>query len=137
MPIGLKLSAPAHGFVRTPMLLRYHVQNRSQHLIQLDVVMQATEAFMFSGYKQFVVSILPNSTRTLQYNLYPLIAGSVALPELIMSCNADNDSLGINKDQLNALIHRSLPTHIYVMPQVKGDPKLPDIVANQKIAVTS
>ncbi|VEN53813.1 unnamed protein product [Callosobruchus maculatus] len=137
MPIGLKLAAPAHGFVRTPMLLKYHLENRSRHLIQLDVVMQATEAFMFSGYKQFVVSILPNSTRTLQYNLYPLIAGSVALPELVISpeSNTDNEVQGINKDQLNALIHRSLPTHIYVMPQVKGTPKLPEIVANQKIQI--
>ncbi|XP_018566802.2 trafficking protein particle complex subunit 11-like, partial [Anoplophora glabripennis] len=51
-PLGLKTISPAHGFVRTPMILYYHLQNRSQQLIQLEVSMEGSEAFMFAGYKQ-------------------------------------------------------------------------------------
>lgn len=46
------MTVPPHGYVRTPMVLSYHVINNSQELINVDVVMEGSEAFMFSGYKQ-------------------------------------------------------------------------------------
>lgn len=60
IPIGLKMTVPPHGFVRTPMVLSYHLINKCQELLNLDVVMEGSEAFMFSGYKQvlFISAIL-------------------------------------------------------------------------------
>lgn len=52
IPLDLKLVVPAHGFVRTPLLVSYNLYNRSHHLLQLDVVMEGSEAFMYAGYKQ-------------------------------------------------------------------------------------
>lgn len=52
IPLGLKMTVPAHGFVRTPMVISYHLINNSQELINLDVAMESSESFMFSGYKE-------------------------------------------------------------------------------------
>lgn len=62
------------------------------------------------------MSILPLSKRKLQYNLYPLLAGSVALPKLTLTI-PDKSPEGpvIREDQLKALLERALPTHLYVM----------------------
>lgn len=52
IPLELKMIVPAHGFVRTPLLINYHLFNRSRQLIQLDIAMEGSEAFMYAGYKQ-------------------------------------------------------------------------------------
>lgn len=56
IPLDLKLTVPAHGFVRTPLLVTYHLYNRSHHLLQLDVAMEGSEAFMYAGYKQVFIT---------------------------------------------------------------------------------
>ncbi|KAJ8940840.1 hypothetical protein NQ318_005286 [Aromia moschata] len=108
MPVGLKMVAPAHGFVRTPMVLSYCLQNRSRQIIQLDVSVEASEAFMFSGYKQLNLSVSDNT-----------------------------EDVGIQQDQLRALIERSVPTHLYVMPQVKGEPVMQTVYAPKKMTVVN
>ncbi|XP_066143332.1 trafficking protein particle complex subunit 11 [Euwallacea fornicatus] len=137
IPLNLEMTIPAHGFVRTPVIIKYHLINQSSHLIQLDVAMEASEAFMFSGYRQTTVSVLPFSTKKLQYNLYPLLAGSVPLPKLLLTI-PENSTEGpaLRQDQLNQLIERTIPTCIYVMPQLKGNPKLPDVVVASDVAVS-
>lgn len=137
IPLNLKVTIPAHGFVRTPVFIKYQLINQSSHLVQLDVGMEASEAFMFSGYRQFSVSVLPGSTKTLQYNLYPLIAGSVALPRLILTIPEGTDGPALRQDQVNQLIDRTIPLHIYVMPQIKGNAKLPDILESKKVGIVS
>lgn len=52
IPLFLKINLPAYGLVRTPLLVSYEFHNRSHQLVQLDVTMEASEAFMFAGYKQ-------------------------------------------------------------------------------------
>lgn len=52
VPLGIESVIPEHGFVRTPMPITFQLQNRSLHLIQLDMAIDASEAFMFAGYKQ-------------------------------------------------------------------------------------
>ncbi|XP_056633401.1 trafficking protein particle complex subunit 11 [Diorhabda sublineata] len=125
LPIGLRMYAPSYGFVRTPMVLEYHIENRSQELIQLDSSMEASDPFMFSGYKQVSMSISPKSTKILKYNLNPLIAGNVVLPKLSLKVPeiGDNEKSVVKQEQLNSLTARMLQTHIYVMPQAKGDSK--------------
>lgn len=101
------------------------------------------------------MSLLPQSTRILQYNLNPLIAGSVALPKFSMTIseNTENGPPVVSQDQLNLLTGRTLPTHVYVMvslihceiflykfggfqPQMKGEAKLPDSIPSpENVAV--
>lgn len=55
IPLNLRVVLPAHGLVRTPVLIKYHVHNKSHQLIQLDVMMETAEAFMFAGYRQVCI----------------------------------------------------------------------------------
>lgn len=78
--------------------------------------MEASDGFMYAGYKQFQISILPDNTKELEYNLYPLIAGSVALPKLVLTVPEDStEGPALRQEQINDLIERSLPTHFFVM----------------------
>ncbi|KAF7270948.1 hypothetical protein GWI33_016126 [Rhynchophorus ferrugineus] len=130
IPLNLKLIAPAHGYVRTPLIIEYHLINHSSHLVQLDGGMETSKAFMYSGYRQFSVSILPNSTKILQYNLYPLMAGSVTLPRIILSIPENStDGPALRQDQLNQLIDRNIPQEIFIMPQ--SNTELPEMIRNQ------
>ncbi|KRT86775.1 hypothetical protein AMK59_2592 [Oryctes borbonicus] len=56
IPLDIKITLPEHGFVRTPLLVQYHFLNKSHQLIQLDLNMEGSEAFMFAGYKQVEVT---------------------------------------------------------------------------------
>ncbi|KAK5645307.1 hypothetical protein RI129_006607 [Pyrocoelia pectoralis] len=125
IPLNLELPLPAYGLVRTPLLVNYKFYNRSRHLLQLEMNMEASEAFMYAGYKQLQLSILPESTKTLQYNLYPLVAGNVMLPKLSLTVNGEGlgDAM-LTQEQLNSLIERALPTHVFIMPQGKRVPVL-------------
>jgi hypothetical protein len=58
------------------------------------------------------VTILPESTYKLHYNLYPLVVGVSTLPKMHISCNSESNDL---KNILNDMLLRSLQTHIYIM----------------------
>lgn len=120
IPLQIKATLPAYGFQRTPILVQYHLTNKSHHLIQLEVSMEGNDMFMFAGYKQFQISILPESTKVLKYNLYPLVTGGVALPKMILSIPENSiESPALRDTHLKLLVARSLPTHLSIMPQSK------------------
>ena len=50
--IGLEAKLPAHGWVRTPLLISYFIKNHSDNIITLRLTMKASDAFMFAGQKQ-------------------------------------------------------------------------------------
>lgn len=58
VPLDVKIKLPAYGLVRTPLLTTYELYNRSSQLIQLDVSLDASEAFMFAGYKQVMRKLI-------------------------------------------------------------------------------
>lgn len=57
IPLTIELPLPAYGLVRTPLLVNYKFSNRSENLLQLELNMEASEAFMFAGYKQVLYFI--------------------------------------------------------------------------------
>ena len=99
---------PPYGVVRTPLRLSYNLTNRTEILQELFVVMEPSEAFMFSGNKQLHVKILPGRNFKLNYVLYPLLPGeSVTLPQLKLS----SVRLTLTED-LGSTLQRLLPTSI-------------------------
>lgn len=71
---------------------------------------------MFAGYKQFQINILPGSERIVEYNLYPLIPGSVALPKLVLSIpDSSTEGPALRQDHLLSLVERALPKYLFVM----------------------
>lgn len=50
--IGVEMTLPAHGWVRKPMTVEYRLYNNTSTLLELDLVMDASDAFIFAGQKQ-------------------------------------------------------------------------------------
>ncbi|KAJ9597775.1 hypothetical protein L9F63_011383 [Diploptera punctata] len=120
-PLYVEMFQPAHGWVRTPMAVSYHIHNHTTRLLELELSMEASDAFMFAGHKQLQLRILPESVHKLDYNLYPLLSGLVALPRLRLTISERSD-FAVHQAQLVEMLDRSLPTHVFVMPQGKGNP---------------
>lgn len=51
-PLYVEMNLPAHGWVRTPMAVSYHIHNYTTYLLELELSMEASDAFMFAGHKQ-------------------------------------------------------------------------------------
>lgn len=110
--VDMKL--PAHGWLHTPMSVVYFLHNNSESLLTLDVSMEANEAFMMAGHKDLNVTVLPESTYKLHYNLYPLVVGVSTLPKMHIGCTSEPNDF---KHVLNDILVRSLQTQIYIMPK--------------------
>ena len=105
---------PPYGVVRTPLTLSYNLTNRTDLLQELLVIMEPSDAFMFSGNKQLHIKILPGRTYKLNYVLYPLLPGeSVALPQLKLS----SIRLTLTED-LSSTIQRLVPKSITGMTHI-------------------
>uniref|UniRef100_A0A6B0UXE9 Putative secreted protein n=1 Tax=Ixodes ricinus TaxID=34613 RepID=A0A6B0UXE9_IXORI len=50
-PLLVELQAPAHGSVRTPLTVSYLVHNRTLLVQDIELVMDSSDAFMYSGNK--------------------------------------------------------------------------------------
>ncbi|XP_059480361.1 trafficking protein particle complex subunit 11 [Neocloeon triangulifer] len=117
-PLFVELELPANGWVGSPMAALYRIHNRTDHLLEVEMSLQASDAFMFSGQKQMKLRLMPSVVYTFAYNLYPLLSGLVALP--LLKLTPTELSSDIKASQLSDLLERSLPSHIYVMPKAKG-----------------
>ncbi|XP_076626915.1 trafficking protein particle complex subunit 11 gry isoform X2 [Colletes latitarsis] len=113
--IGLEAKLPAHGWVRTPLLVSYFIKNHSDYMITLRLTMEASDAFMFAGHKQVDIYILPKNEKKVEWILRPLVAGFVQLPSLSLTVPADEEHK-LSKARLSEVIERSIPSHIYILP---------------------
>lgn len=52
IPLDLKVIIPAYGLVHTPLLVTYHLHNKSHQLVELDISLHGNKEFLFAGYKQ-------------------------------------------------------------------------------------
>ncbi|KFM58453.1 hypothetical protein X975_10524, partial [Stegodyphus mimosarum] len=116
-PIFLELESPAHGWVRTPMTITYFIHNRTTCVQDMELVVDSSDAFMYAGNKQMHFRILPRDVYKLKYNLYPLVPGYALLPHLRLTLSPGRS----NELSLDPLIREMIPSHIFVMPQGKGN----------------
>uniref|UniRef100_A0A1E1XLT0 Trafficking protein particle complex subunit 11 n=1 Tax=Amblyomma sculptum TaxID=1581419 RepID=A0A1E1XLT0_AMBSC len=114
-PLLLEVVAPAHGRVRTPLTVSYLLHNRTLLVQDVELVMDSSDAFMYSGNKLLHFRILPRECQTLTYNLYPLLSGYVALPRMHLVLGPGTAAAST----LDALLGEMLPSHIFIMPQAK------------------
>nr|XP_045621115.1 trafficking protein particle complex subunit 11-like isoform X2 [Procambarus clarkii] len=106
------------GTVRTPLPLAYIISNHGAHTAELALNMQVSDAFMYAGHKEVRLRVLPGCSERVTYTLYPLLAGNVHLPKLTLSVESHSPG---QPTSLDALLTRILPTHVYIMPQAKGN----------------
>uniref|UniRef100_A0A6M2E4L5 Putative secreted protein n=1 Tax=Amblyomma tuberculatum TaxID=48802 RepID=A0A6M2E4L5_9ACAR len=114
-PLLLELVAPAHGRVRTPLTVSYLLHNRTLLVQDVELVMDSSDAFMYSGNKLLHFRILPRECQTLTYNLYPLLSGYVPLPRVHLVLGPGTAAAST----LDGLLDEMLPSHIFIMPQTK------------------
>ena len=74
---------PAFATARIPFGLEYVLKNKTDVMLEFNLAMEPSEAFMLSGNKQQHFKIPPGASYKLNFVLYPLLAGeAVALPRL-------------------------------------------------------
>lgn len=110
IPLYVHAGVPSFGRVRESLPVRYHLENRTGLVQDVEISVEPSDAFMFSGLKQVRMRILPGAEQEMLYNFYPLMAGYQLLPQL-------NISLLRFPDISSQLLRRFLPSRIFVKPQ--------------------
>ncbi|KAI5716724.1 hypothetical protein M8J76_011247 [Diaphorina citri] len=118
LPIQLSLNLPAHGLVRTPMTICYTLYNYLSTIVTVQIIMESSEAFIFSGYKQVTIKLVPDTEQEFKFKIYPQLSGLVVLPEFKINLVSKHE--GVTQQQINDMVVRSIPSHIYVLPQAKN-----------------
>uniref|UniRef100_A0A8C3SCG7 Trafficking protein particle complex subunit 11 n=1 Tax=Chelydra serpentina TaxID=8475 RepID=A0A8C3SCG7_CHESE len=107
IPLHVNADLPSFGRVRESLPVRYHLQNKTSLVQDVEISVEPSDAFMFSGLKQMRLRILPGTQQEMLYNFYPLMAGYQQLPSLnIILLRIPNFT--------NQLLRRFIPTHIFV-----------------------
>uniref|UniRef100_A0A8C3Y6F6 Trafficking protein particle complex subunit 11 n=1 Tax=Catharus ustulatus TaxID=91951 RepID=A0A8C3Y6F6_CATUS len=107
IPLHVSADLPSFGRVRESLPVRYHLQNKTNLVQDVEVSVEPSDAFMFSGLKQIRLRILPGTQQEMLYNFYPLMAGYQQLPSLHVN-------LMRFPNFTNQLLRRFIPTHIFV-----------------------
>ena len=82
------------AYVGDPFTLTYHIHNPTFALAEINIQVDVTDAFVFSGYKHASFRVLPLTNHQLYYNCYPIAAGLVRLPKLKVLVKKE----GVEKD---------------------------------------
>ncbi|CAF95410.1 unnamed protein product, partial [Tetraodon nigroviridis] len=110
IPLYIYADLPSFGRVRESLSVRYHIQNRTALVQEVEMAVEPSDAFMFSGLKQVRLRIVRGSEQRMLYNYYPLMAGYQTLPQL-------NISLPRSPATNVHTLRRFLPRSIFVKPQ--------------------
>lgn len=113
IPISMAMRLPAYGSVKNLLPLCYIINNRTPYPQEMEVTMEANDSFMFSGNKQFHFRILPSKAYHLTYNLFPLVAGHVALPKLHVNMLRYQGNVDL-------ITQKMVPTHVFIKPTGKS-----------------
>ena len=100
---------PAYAVARVPFGVVFKFTNRTDLVLEFNLSMESSDAFMLSGNKQQHLRIPPESTYDLHYVLYPLVAGeAVSLPTPKLSSLRP----ALPHDDVGATLQRLLPSCI-------------------------
>lgn len=82
------------GYIRTPTVLTYTIKNHSRRVQEIQVEVEKSKAFIFSGCQRMMLKVLPGradrtgrivaSEKQICYNIVPLIGGQLPLPTINM-----------------------------------------------------
>jgi hypothetical protein len=109
LSLSISTDIPASGTLHQPFPISYIVHNRSQMVQEVEVRISTSDAFMYSGKRHSRFQILPSTSHTLTYNLYPVVAGMVSLPHLDLSYQRDPKVVELATDS-------QLPSSVFIKP---------------------
>ncbi len=100
---------PAFAVARVPFGVVFSFTNRTEVVLEFNMMMESSEAFMLSGNKQQHFKIPPKDTFDLHYVFYPLLAGeAVPLPKPKLTSLRP----ALPHDDVGAALQRLLPSSI-------------------------
>eukprot|EP01137_Pigoraptor_chileana_P004946 Opistho-2@47332 len=106
-PFSVVSRVPAYGRVNTIVPVMYTIRNNTAQVQDLELAMEPSDAFMFSGFKSTRIRILPRSSRSVPYNLFPLGPGLSQLPTLRIRARRYEHEVP----------RRRKPSHIYILTE--------------------
>lgn len=115
IPLSVELRLPAYGNMKCLLPICYMIHNRTGYPQEVEVNMEASDSFMFSGNKQVHFRLLPGKVYEMTYNLFPLVAGHVALPKMHLNMLRFPGTM-------DPIVQKMLPSHVFIKPLGKGPP---------------
>ncbi|ORY47827.1 hypothetical protein BCR33DRAFT_764198 [Rhizoclosmatium globosum] len=108
------LELPGETRVGTPFSLTYHVQNASLSVLNLNMLVEPSDAFVFGGCKALQnISLLPMSERILRFVVIPLAAGNNRLPRVKVTRQVvDVSHEGEVVDEKSGLVDEVIPLFV-------------------------
>jgi len=104
--------------VRKPFAVEFTIRSTWPKVLPLQIELERSDLFVFSGYKEYSLRLLPKGVHTIQMAITAISMGFLPFPKLNISC-ADA-TFGDDVEEMNQLIQnysfRSLPRTVYVLP---------------------
>ncbi|XP_022802428.1 trafficking protein particle complex subunit 11-like [Stylophora pistillata] len=119
VPFAIQAELPAYGCVQTPLFVSYLVRNRTPQVQEVEVTVEPSDAFVYSGHRQIQFRLLPTGDHRLKFSLYPLYAGFVTLPKLHFNLPRFQASWDEHAQKL-------VPTNVFIKPRGR------ELVSKQK-----
>ncbi|ORX60381.1 hypothetical protein DM01DRAFT_1380727 [Hesseltinella vesiculosa] len=125
---GTKLLAdvPEHIYLGEPFTVTYLLDNYTMQVVEFTGAIELSEAFVFSGYKQFKGQLLPMTQGTYHFVCFPLSAGNVQLPRLKIMAKVQGSEKEIPVQRLGDGRTVAFDNDLNARPSVAlGDPGKP------------
>ncbi|RWS07700.1 hypothetical protein B4U79_13175 [Dinothrombium tinctorium] len=107
----VECSLPDYGVTRKHFQLTFTIYNRTDETLPLELSMENSDNFMYSGNKQIKIEIGGQKFCKQHYIMYPLVCGYVSLPKLRLVAYPDS-SRAMPLDQL---VDGLLPSSLQIM----------------------
>ncbi|KAG0336203.1 hypothetical protein BG004_008161 [Podila humilis] len=123
--------APDQIEVNQPFTARYNIQNPTGRTHELVMTVEPSEGMIYAGTMQTTLKILPYASHVIQMNCYPLNAGLVRLPRLVLVVNKRKPVgrrahvKGVNQQQQQQQQQQMVGAEGEIVVKVKGATKIP------------
>ncbi|XP_032519488.2 trafficking protein particle complex subunit 11 [Danaus plexippus] len=112
-PITVEVNYPEVVDLQTSVPLKCTLIGKTNTPIRLSLSVEGTDAYMFSGYKKFSITVPPRDKVELCYNIHPLVAGNTIPPRLKATVLGDTSRQEVVKEMFDKIF----PQNIFVMPK--------------------
>lgn len=114
-PITLEVKYPSVVELQMPVPLKCILTGKSNKPIRLNLTIEASDAYMFSGYKKLSVTVPPQEKVELCYIVHPLSVGNTVPPRLRATLVGDNNTC--HEAAIREIFDKNFPLNIIVLPR--------------------
>ncbi|PAV83110.1 hypothetical protein WR25_07759 [Diploscapter pachys] len=97
-----------HAVVRLPIRINYHLKSYAKECLDMSIVFDSTDSFMFCGLRRASVRMMPGDERSVSVIVMALSAGRLPFPKLTVKSSQLSDAMTLNCLQ-------TLPATLFVL----------------------